>query len=388
MNTMSVNSPSPYTKPAPGLRIKQGAPAIPRPTQEDIERFPKDAEELLDSIWSNQKSLLDNNRYDLNWVGEAHFVLAGATGQGLGGALASAVLNLLQDSGSLTVIARDLSRSVGYHTGRLMDERAEKAGFGSRFSWINDGLALEGDNLSKIVSTLREAGAQNVVYINTVAAASSGLLPGSPPVFVKDVDEEGLFQWELQPLNEKRIKTTQFIMGDMAVRFIDVLEQNGINIAATAFADWRGSIDFVSRDPSSVEYGRNGPYSTSLHLPKIVLQKATSDAYNTDRLVIDFFLPVMRTRALGFIPGGSTLNHVLSKMMQLEGVQYIGIPELALGMLERIGRALTGADRNPFPRHDEHEAQFDLWFYEVLKHLNNDKTSDFYYNKWIEIEYQ
>jgi hypothetical protein len=383
---MIVISPSSYTKPAPGLRVKQGAPAVPRPTPEDIERFPKDAEELLDSIWSKQNSLLDRNRYDLNWVKEAHFVLAGATGPGLGGALSSAVLNLLQDGGSLTVIARDLSRSVGYHTGRLMSERAEKAGFGSRFRWINDGLALEGDRLHTIINALKDAGAQNVVYINTVAAASSGLLPGSPPVFVKDVDEEGLFQWELQPLDEKKIKTTQFIMGEMAVQFTDVLEQNGINVAATAFADWRASMDVVSRDPSSVEYGRNGPYSTSLHLPKIVLQKATSDAYNTDRLIIDFFLPVMRTRALGFIPGGSTLHHVLGKMMKLEGVPHVDIPELALGMLERIGRALTGAETNPFPRHDEHEAQFDLWFYEVLKHLNNDKTSDFYYNQWIKIE--
>ncbi len=380
---MTVFGPSPFAKPVPGLRIIQGAPAYPRPGKEDIERFPNDAVKLLDTTWSAQKSILDDNRYDLKWVEGVHFVLAGATGPGLGGALAAAVINLLGNAGSLTVVARDIIRSVGYHTGIEMQARAEKAGLGNRFHWINDGLALEGEGLEKVVSALKKSGARSVVYVNTVAAANSGLLSGFPPVFVKDVDEKGLFQWELQPLSEQNIFNTQFFMGEMAVQFTNVLEQNGFEVAVTAFADWRGSLDRASRDPAAIEYGRNGAYSTSLYLPKDIVQHATSESYNSGRIVLDFFLPIMRTRALGFIPGGSTMSHVYSKLMHMEGIRYIDVPELAVAMLERIGKSLDGADKNPFPRLDSHDAPLDLWFFEIVKQLNDNESSEFYYKRWI-----
>jgi hypothetical protein len=31
-----------------------------------------------------------------------------------------------------------------------------------------------------------------------------------------------------------------------------------------------------------------------------------------------------------------------------------------------------------------HEAELDLWFFEILRRLNNDADSDFYYKKWHE----
>lgn len=381
---MSYESPSPFARPASGLRIKEGAPAIPRPTKEETASFPEEARKLLAENWGAQAPLVKTGPYPLKWLEGRHFLLAGATGPGLGGALATAVLNLLGDSGSLTVVARDLTRSIGYETGVAMQRQAEEAGLGRRFHWLNDGLALEGEEIEKIVSALREGGADRVLYINTVAAASSGLLPGCPPVFVKDVDEKGLFQWQLTPLNERSIEATRFIMGTMAVQFPHELEKAGIQVEATAFADWRGSLDRCSRDPAAPEYGRQGAYSTSLYLPKDILQEATASAYGSGKTLLDIFFPIMRTRALGFIPGGTTMSCVYNNLMKREGVRRIDVPELALAMVARIGRAIDQGDDNPFPRLDAHEVPLDLWFCEVVKRLNEDEDSEFYFKRWIE----
>ena len=380
---MSSTSPSPFARPTAGLRIKEGTPAIPRPSKEDVASFAKGARELLDGNWAAQEPLIKTGAYNLNWIEGKHFLLAGATGPGLGGAIATALLNLLADSGSITISARDLTRSIGYETGALMQARAEEAGFGNRFHWLNDGMALEGENFEKIVSVIKGTGSDRVIYINTTAAASSGLLPGYPPVLVKDVDEEGLFEWQLSPLNEKSIETTKFIMGTMAAQFPHELEKAGIGVEATAFADWRGSLDRISRIPDAAEYGRQGAYSTSLYLPKDIVQEATSSAYGSEKIVIDVFFPVMRTRALTFIPGGTTMSSVYDRLMQKEGIRRVDIPELALGMLDRIDRALDG-EHNPFPRLDSHEAPLDHWFYEVVERLNDDENSDFYFKRWID----
>jgi len=107
--------------------------------------FPQRARELLDATWVSQSSCLDRGAYPLAWVEGKHFLLLGATGSGLGGALATALLNLLGPSGSLTIVSRDLKRSLGYETGLVMQEKADQAGLGSRFQWLNTGAALEGD---------------------------------------------------------------------------------------------------------------------------------------------------------------------------------------------------------------------------------------------------
>jgi len=377
-----VKSPSPFAQPTPGLRIKEGAPAIERPTKEAVEAFPAEAKQLLDERQAAQATCVDN--YDLDWVKGKHFLIIGGTGLGIGCAIVSALLDLVKDSGSLTVVARDLSKSLGYATGLEMQARAEAANMGNRFHWINDGYALEGKALDAILNALKEAEAEDVIYINSMAAASSGMLPDHPPVFVKDVDDEGLFQWQLTPLNDRAIEATRLFMGDMAVQFTDTLTDAGVSVALTAFCDWRGSLDKASRDPEAVEYGRNGAYSTSLYLPKDALQAATSAAYGSDKKLLDVFLPIMRTRALPFIPGGSTMSYVYDKLMEKNGIDRVDLPELGLGMLAEIGKALATDDFNPFPRLDAHEMSLDLQFYEVVKHLNEDENSPFYYKKWFD----
>lgn len=374
-------SPSPYARPTPGLRIKEGAPAIVRPTKEEVDAYPAEAKKLLDHNRTSQQTV--GKQYDVAWSEGQHFVIAGGTGLGIGCSVATAAMDLVAKSGSLTVIARDLSKSLGYATGVDMQARAEALGMGDRFHWINDGLALEGKGLETIVDALKTAGAQNVIYINAVAAASSGLLPDHPPVYVKDVDEDGLFEWQLTPLNERAIEATRFVMGDMAVQFTDALRDSGISVAATAFCDWRGSLDKVGRDPSAVEYGRNGAYSTSLYLPKDAIQAATAKAYGSKKKVVDIFFPIMRTRALPFIPGGTTMSYVYDKLLTRLGTQRVDVPELGLGMLAEIGKVLTQDDFNPFPRLDAHELPLDLWFYEVVRQLNEDASSPFYYKKWF-----
>lgn len=372
---------SPFAKPDPDLPIKEGTPPLTRPTKEEIAAFPAEAQTVLDASWAAQKSLLEAGHYDLNWLAGRHILLAGATGPGLGGALATAALGV-GTAASVTILGRDLKRSLNFETGKMMQARAEAAGLADRFHWLNDGMALEGKPLATLLEALNAAGADRVVYFNTVAAAISGLLPGRPPIFIKDIDENGLFQWQLKPLNEREIQITKFVMGEMAVQFPDVLAEHGIAVEASVFADWRGSLDKIGRDPARREYGRQGSYSTSLYLPKDILQEATRNAYGTDKIVLDIFYPMMRTRALPLIPGGLTMASVSEKLMEKEGIRQVEVPELALGALDRVGKALTDGVDNPFPRLDSHDSHLDEWFYEVTARLNNDENSDFYYQRW------
>ena len=373
---------SPFGKPDPKLPLREGTPPLTRPTKEEIETFPGEARRLLDETWAAQKTLIGSGQYDLRWLEGRHLLLAGATGPGLGGALAAAVLGL-GNAASVTILGRDLKRSLNFETGRSMQAQAEATGFGDRFNWFNDGMALDGEPLEKLVTSLTTVGAERVVYFNTVAAAISGLLPGMPPVFVKDVDENGLFQWQLLPLNEKEIQITKLVMGEMAVQFRRVLAEHGIVVEATAFADWRGSLDKISRDPGQQEYGRQGAYSTSLYLPKETIQKATREAIGTKKIVLDIFYPMMRTRALPLIPGGMTVSYVNEKIMHIEGIRRLEVPELALAGLDYVGKALTEGYDNPFPRADSHDAHLDEWMFEVLARLNNDEDSEFYYKRWV-----
>ena len=373
---------SPFGKPDPTLRVKEGTPPLTRPTKEEIEAFPAEAQTLLDETWAAQESLLESGRYNLKWLEGRHILLAGATGPGLGGAFASAVLGV-GGAASVTVLGRDIKRSLNFETGKVLEAKAAAAGLSERFNWFNDGMALEGKPLDNLVATLTAVGAEQVVYFNTVAAAISGLLPGMPPVFIKDVDDEGLFQWQLLPLSEKEIEITKFVMGEMAVRFPSVMEANGIDVEASVFADWRGSLDKISRDPAQREYGRQGAYSTSLYLPKEYLQAATREAYGTDTVMLDIFYPMMRTRALPLIPGGMTVAAVNETIMEVEGVRRREIPELALMGLDFVGKALTEGYDNPFPRTDSHDTHLDEWLFEVLTRLNDDEDTDFYYKRWM-----
>jgi hypothetical protein len=372
---------SPFAKPDPSLPVREGAPQLKRPSKEEIAAFPAEAKALFDSIQAAQKPLIESGQYNLNWLEGRHILLAGATGPGLGGALAAAILKT-GTAASLTIISRDLKRSLNFETGAIMETEAEN--WDDRFHWLNDGVALEGRPLEKLLVALGEAGAQSVVYFNTVAAALSGLLPDMPPVYLKDVDEQGqLFQWKLEPLSEREIEITKYVMGEMAVQFPGALEKNGITVEATVFADWRGSLDKISRDPNQREYGRQGAYSTSLFLPKDILQNATREAYGTGKIVLDIFYPMMRTRALPFIPGAMMMANLNQTLMQKEGIRHLDVPELALGALDRVGSALVEGDDNPFPRLDSHDVHLDEWMFEVAARLNDDEDSDFYFKRWV-----
>lgn len=378
-------SPSPFTKPSADLRIKDYAMTVQRPSAEEAARFPEQARALLERIVAQQDVFLDRGDYKIESLKGRHFLLAGATGPGLGGAIETAARRLAEKEGSVTVLARDLTKSVGYEMGRQMVERAEAAGLGGRYHWINDGMHTEGPVFDKIVHALRDAGADDLIYVNAVAAAMSGLLPGYPPIYVKDIDEQGLFQWRLLPLSELAIETTRTVMGKLAVAFPRALEAAGFPVAVTCYIDWRGSLDVLSRDPESEAYGRQGPYSTSLYLPKEFLQADTIQAYGHGRTVIDCFLPVMRTRALGFIPGATPQWHLISHMMDLSEIRRRDVPELALGVLDQIARALSGGPYNPFPRLDDHESPLDEWYRQVVLRLCDDEGSEFFWRNWIKL---
>jgi hypothetical protein len=373
---------SPFAKPEPMIPVRPGTPPLTRPSKEEIEGFPAEAQQLLSSNWAAQKPFIETGQYNLKWLAGRHILLAGATGPGLGGAFETAIMGL-GTAASVTVVARDLSKSLGYETGRAMQAQAEAAGWGARFRWLNDGMGIEGKSLEAILAALKEAGADRLVYFNTVAAAISGMLPGMPPVYIKDYDEHGLFQWQLLPLSEKELEVTRFVMGDMAVRFPQVLAENGITVEASVFADWRGSLDRISRDPGQREYGRQGAYSTSLFIPKDILQAATRAAYGAKPIMLDIFYPMMRTRALPLIPGGMMMANLSETLMKKEGIRRRDVPELAVAALDRVGQALTQGYDNPFPRLDDHDAHLDEWLFEVSARLNSDENSDFFYKRWV-----
>ncbi len=378
-----IESPSPFAKPFDGIRIKEHVPFVPRPTAEEVASFPGQAAELLESISRIQQSCIASGAYHFDALKGKHFLLAGATGPGVGGAVESAARLLTKSAGSVTVVARDISKSVGFEMGKQMSERAAAAEMGARHHVLNDGVALEGPAFEKIVAALKEAGANDVIYINGVAAAMSGMQPGMPPVYVKDVDADGLFQWKLMPLAEQAIQNTRHVMGTLAVEFPRALERAGFRIACSCFMDWRGSLDLESRRPDSPWYGRQGAYSTSLYLPKDVLQKETRDAYGTGRIVLDVFLPIMRTRALPFIPGGMTLSYLYDELMKRAEVRRLEVPELALGLLHAVSGAITSRSFHPFARCDSHEAPLDEWFTEIVLRMNEDSASEFYWKKWM-----
>jgi hypothetical protein len=380
-----IESPSPFAKPHPGLRIKDYQPVVPRPSAEEIARFPEEARGLLDRTWARHNELIPYGQYGLDWIRGRHFVLAGATGPGLGGALESAVRRFTSVDGSVTVISRDLTRSVGFEMGKQMTERATNMGFENRYHLSNDGLALDGPAFDWVIQSLKESGAKEVIYINGVAAAVAGMLPDMPPIYVKDVDEEGLFQYRLMPLSDQQIENTRHVMGRLAVDFPKALAEAGIKVRVTCYIDWRGSLDVISRDPQSPFYGRQGPYSTSLYLPKEFLQADTIKAYGHGRIVLDAFLPVMRTRALGFIPGAIPQAHIVEKMMKVSGIRHRDVPELALGTLDQIGRALSGGAYNPFPRLDDHEIPLEEWYWQIIQRLCDEPDSEFYWKNWIEM---
>jgi hypothetical protein len=266
----------------------------------------------------------------------------------------------------------------------LGESLTERAAGSDKFHWLNDGISTEGDGFDAIVELLKNKGVKDTIYINGVAAASSGLMPGLPPVYVKDIDEEGTYVWQLTELPERSIEATKSFMGTLTIQFPDALEAAGINVEVAAYADWRGSLDRGSRDPQSPTFGRWGSYSTSLYLPKDIIQDATRKAYAEGKKWIDVFFPTMRTRALPFIPGGVIMSRVYDNILRKSGISRIDIPELGLGMVHQIGKRLNDKDDNPFPRYDAHEAPFDEWIYEVLNLLNDDESSKFYYEKWLD----
>ena len=157
---MKSKRTSPFLKPIPGLRIKHGAPAIVKPTRQEIENFPSEARALIDNTWAVQRFLLRARQYHIDWLKDRHVILAGATGQGLGGAYATAVLNSIGHLGSLTILSRDLSRSLQFETGVYMQQIAEKRGLANRFAWINDGVALEGKPFEKTTQFLKSVKAR------------------------------------------------------------------------------------------------------------------------------------------------------------------------------------------------------------------------------------
>ncbi|HIH37671.1 hypothetical protein J4460_03025 [Candidatus Woesearchaeota archaeon] len=364
---------SPYTRPFPGLEIVEGAPAPSRPNEEEIASYPGEAASLLER--NLQEQARHASSYNLGWLAGRHLLLAGASGQGLGFAVATALLPYLDTIGSITILSRDMrGLTLGYFTTEAYREKVEEAKRANHFFQNYRGMTVEGNQFAAIQQGLHDIGATDIIYINTVAAASCGLLEGQPTVYSKDVRVVGgrpeLFQWRLTPLEERQVEATINIMGTMAVQFPQTLRAAGFSVSVLAFADWRGSLDVEGRDPSSDVFGRQGAYSTSLYLPKLVIQDAVQRAFGTDQRMIDVFFPTMDTRALAFIPGGKLTYQVYHQIMGDQGIRAVDSPELALGMLDAIGRSLDGVV-DPFPRLDHHEAAIDKEVIERILSLSS-----------------
>ena len=372
---------SPLTHPCPDVEIKQGSPAIKKPAREDILQFPEKAFQIVEDIFTLQEQKQDF--FSLEWMKDRHFLLCGATGYGLGANLACAVLAHLGEKGSLTILARDLKSSINYHTGLCLEKKALEKGVS--FQRLNSGISLEPSSVQPVIEALKGRKAKDIIVINTVAYAFSGLFPGFPPIFVKDLDEnDDLIQWQLAELNEKQVQINQEVMGDASIRFPGSLEEAGITLSASVFCDWRGSLDKVSRMPEAREYGRQGAYSTSLYIPKQRIQNYVKESvFCCHRYLADVFFPIMDTPALRFLPGGRLIFLLMNGIMKRNGFQEKKVSYLALELLHTLGRDISRQSFNPFPRFHCQESQFDILFFHVLEKLNNKKDDLFFYKNWI-----
>ncbi|MCC7365231.1 MAG: hypothetical protein IT303_12755 [Dehalococcoidia bacterium] len=367
--------------PYPGLPVLEGGPAIARPPRDAT--FLSEGHRLIKKNLAIQTPLLaDKSR--VAWMSGRHFLVAGGTGPGLGAAYVTALLASGLPA-SVTVVSRDLRQSVGHATGELFLKLTEELGRKVKFSWTNDGLSFEGPAFEGLVAMLRDARAADVVYLNTVAAANSGVLPGMPDVYTKDINDSGeLFQWKLPVLTDKQVTATRFIMGDLAVALPVALRKLGIDVSCEVYADWRGSLDRDSRDPDSIHYARQGAYSTSLYLPKDVVHSAVAEHYGTSsRRMVDIFFPVMNTRALPLIPGGRLMNGLISGLLERAKVRQKSVAELAVNALYVIGDAINDRLSNPFPRLDDYELPIDLWALELQRLVSADPTDPFYVRRWL-----
>jgi len=72
--------------------------------------------------------------------------------------------------------------------------------------------------------------------------------------------------------------------------------------------------------------------------------------------------------------------------MDLSKIRRRDVPELALGVLDQIGRAIAGGPYNPFPRLDDHESPLDEWYRQVVLRLNDVEGDEFYWKNWINLE--
>ncbi|MCK5708557.1 MAG: hypothetical protein KAI43_12985 [Candidatus Aureabacteria bacterium] len=371
---------SPYISSFPEIDVYENGPSLIRPSKDDSLTFENKAEQIINNIISEQKK--ESLRFSLEWMKDRHFLLIGATGYGLGACIACKLIEQLS-SGSVTIVSRDLKNSLSYHTAIQLKKNAEKKGIA--FEWLNTGISTNGKGFTNISQALTKLKAKKNIYINTVAYAFSGVLPGYPPIFIKDLDEnEKLIQWKLETLNEKQISVNNEIMGLTSINLPGALKEQGINIDMSVFSDWRGSLDKISRLPEMYEYGRQGAYSTSLHIPKKIIQeRINKDLFLTKDIMLDAFYPIMDTPALLFLPGGHLIKRLMNKIMKKSGVNQKKVSLLALELLDYLGKVITNKKFNPFPRFDLYESQFDLEFFYMLEKINNSSNSPFYYKNWI-----
>jgi hypothetical protein len=375
-----MGSVSPYAKPFAGLEIREGGPLLKRSSRDELQKFPAEAKEIIEGIRREQSS--QKNDFALDWMRKRNFLLCGATGYGLGACLAACVLDNIGPEGSLTIVSRDLKNSFNYHTALYLQETA--AAKGVKFTWANTGLSSDDNGFKTLAGILRKQG-RDFIYVNTVAHAFSGLLPGMAPVYVKDLDESGgLIQWKLQELSEKQVGVNREMMGGTSVAVPAALEREGLCADVSVFCDWRGTLDKISRVPDAAEYGRQGAYSTSLFLSKDIIQRYVME--NPDRkgrIILDAFFPIMDTPALLFLPGGRLIRDLMKKIMEKNGQRPKPVSAVALELWHLVGHYIGRKMFNPFPRLDCYESQFDLPFFYLLERLNSDESSEFYYRKWI-----
>jgi hypothetical protein len=234
-------------------------------------------------------------------------------------------------------------------------------------------LQTEGAVFQALTDGLRANEADDLIVIHCVAAAKSGITRHQPQIYTRDVDtQDNLIEDMLPRIDDGDILFNTQIMGQSTYEFPDALREAGFNVTQQHTCDWRGSRDEESRNPESEAYGRQGAYSGSLWQPKAAIQAFTVQAALAGRRdVVDHFFPTMRTRALGFIPGGVALANLFENLMRIRNVRHIGIPELALRMLTCIRVNVEDpSTHEPFVYHDRHEAALDPEAFDALKNLS------------------
>jgi len=337
---------------ASGLRVSDQtrSPMLRRPAPEEIDSFPAEAAGPGGDVACAREAGAEGG-YCLDWLKVGISCLQGPQGRFgrcPGCVPASPVARLRQPDRDW----QDLTRSLGYETGLSLTSLAHDLGCGQRFRWLNCGVPSMAPDWKKLQSS-EGSRADSLVYVNTVAARAA-VSAGAAAGLCQGLDEDGGLPVGAAAVGHAQRRSNPLRHGHTGGGVSKGAGRARHPVAASAFADYREvwtwaaatricmrtaardifhkSVPAQGRDPGSGGRGlRYRQNHGGCFLPLDGHPRSRPDPRRCGEL--PHFRPPFAARGYPACPK----------------------EELALGMLDRIGRAVLRKDDDPFPRLVTHE---------------------------------